>query len=341
MKKDFEVMLSDLESTTVDQALAKKFNNVKNFKGRIEDFINEFLGNFLSPQTKRAYIKDLELFFNFLKSGNQQVVHPKDIEAHHFQVYRDSMIENKLSSATINRRLVAIRSFLKWSVASKYTDHNPLDSVKLPKVTNESPTIAFDDHEVREMINAPDTSNKSGICHRITLVLLFNLGLRRSELAKIKIKDIYQDRGHWVLRIMGKGNKERNLPLSPTIIFEIEHYKKQLADIGNMILNDEDFIIQSRPKGKNTIPTDGSTIFRIVNRYAKLLGINKRVGAHSCRATVISHLLDTQNSPIRDVAIFAGHSNITTTERYDKRRKNLDNSAAYKVDYSDPDKAAS
>ena len=80
---------------------------------------------------------------------------------------------------------------------------------------------------------------------------------------------------------------------------------------------------------------DGSTVYRIIERYAKKCGINKKVGAHSCRATAISHLLDTQKTPIRDVAIFAGHSNITTTERYDKRRENLDNSAAYKINYDD------
>jgi integrase/recombinase XerD len=78
---------------------------------------------------------------------------------------------------------------------------------------------------------------------------------------------------------------------------------------------------------------DGSTIYRVIEKYALSLGINKAVSPHSCRATVISHLLDTQNTAIRDVASFAGHANITTTERYDKRRKNLDKSAAYQVDY--------
>nr|MBA3754841.1 tyrosine-type recombinase/integrase [Nitrosomonas sp.] len=86
---------------------------------------------------------------------------------------------------------------------------------------------------------------------------------------------------------------------------------------------------------KNDIPIDGSTIYRLINKYAKSLGINKRVSPHSCRATVISHLLDTKGRSIRDVASFAGHANITTTERYDKRRGNLDHSAAYSVGFED------
>jgi integrase len=106
----------------------------------------------------------------------------------------------------------------------------------------------------------------------------------------------------------------------------------------------EDYLIQTQPKNKHQLinkqPIDGSTIFRIIQTYKKILGINKRVSPHSCRATVISHLLDTQKTPIRDVAIFAGHSKITTTERYDKRRQGLDDSAAYAVDYTKKKKSA-
>ncbi len=96
----------------------------------------------------------------------------------------------------------------------------------------------------------------------------------------------------------------------------------------------EDYLLQTSLKGKNTKPMDGSTVYRIIEKYAKICGITKKVSPHSCRATAISHLLDTKKTPIRDVAIFAGHSKITTTERYDKRRDNLDNSAAYEVDYN-------
>ena len=104
-------------------------------------------------------------------------------------------------------------------------------------------------------------------------------------------------------------------------------------------MEEDDYLIQSAKKGKNDKPIDGSTIYRVIEKYAKKCGINKKVSPHSCRATAISHLLDTQKTPIRDVAIFAGHSKITTTERYDKRREGLDNSAAYQVDYGKKDSA--
>jgi integrase/recombinase XerD len=312
--------------------LAKKFQEASQKKTNIKDFIQEFLVQFLSPDTKTAYIKDLKFFFDFLNSGNVAITHPKEIESYHFQLYRDHLMERGLSSATINRRLVCIRSFMKWAIAAKLMDHNPLDTVKLPKVQTESPTVAFDDHEVALMISAPDSTTHKGRTHRLVMVLLFHLGLRRSELTHIKMHQFAQDRGHVVLRIHGKGDKVRLVPINKHVQDEIQSYVNSLKN-HDIELGSEDFLLQTEVNKKNSKPMDGSTIFRVIEKYARIVGITKDVSPHSCRATVISHLLDTQNTAIRDVATFAGHANITTTERYDKRRKNLDKSAAYQVDF--------
>lgn len=312
--------------------LARKFQEASEKKSDIKDFIQEFLVQFLSEDTKTAYIKDLKFFFDFLRSGNVHIHHPCEIKSYHFQLYRDHLIERNLASATINRRLVCIRSFIKWAVAARLMEHNPLDTIKLPKVQTESPTVAFDDDEVSRMIDAPDIKTHKGRSHRLIMVLLFNLGLRRSELINIKLFQFFEDRGHMVLRIHGKGDKVRLVPLNAFVQSEIQNYLHHLKDQG-VEMGGEDYLLQTEITRKNDRPMDGSTIYRVIERYAQSLGINKAVSPHSCRATVISHLLDTQLTPIRDVATFAGHANITTTERYDKRRKNLDKSAAYQVNY--------
>jgi integrase/recombinase XerD len=323
---------SDALTLQVNQDLARKFQEASQKKSDIKDFIQEFLVQFLSSDTKTAYIKDLKFFFDFLRSGNVQITHPQEIQSYHFQIYRDHLLERGLSSATINRRLVCIRSFMKWAVAARLITHNPLDTVKLPKVQTESPTVAFDDDEVVQMLNAPDLSNHKGKTHRLIMVMLFHLGLRRAELTSLQMHQVVYDRTHYVLRIQGKGDKLRLIPLNETVYEEIAMYIAHLNDHG-IKLGPNDYLIQTELKTRNTKAMDGSTIFRIINKYAKQLGINKSVSPHSCRATVISHLLDTKQAAIRDVATFAGHSNITTTERYDKRRKNLDKSAAYQVDF--------
>lgn len=316
----------------VNHNLARKFQEASLKKADIADFIREFLVQFLSEDTKIAYVKDLKFFFDFLRSGNVQIAHPSEIKSFHFQLYRDHLMEKGLASATINRRLVCIRSFMKWAIAAKLIEHNPLDTVKLPKVQTESPTVAFDDEEVLRMINSPDPGNHKGRTHRLVMVILFHLGLRRSELTNLKMHQIVDDRGHMTLRIHGKGDKVRLVPLNVVVWEEISLYVASLKDNG-ISLGPEDYLLQTELKLKNDRPMDGSTIYRVIEKYARSLGINKSVSPHSCRATVISHLLDTSHAAIRDVATFAGHSNITTTERYDKRRKNLDKSAAYLVDY--------
>ncbi len=320
-------------SLNYDAKLAEKFKEASKRKVTISDFMTDFIGQFISEQTQKAYLTDLKYFFDFMKSGNVSITHPKQIEGHHFQFYRDKLIEDDYSSATINRKLVAIRSFIKWAMASKLIEYNPLDVVKLPKVQTQAPTLAFEDYEVVQMINSPDKLTKKGAMNRLAMILLFSLGLRRSELTQIKIKDLYQDRGHNVLKIRGKGDKDRHLPIAGPIAIEIQTYIDLLSSQG-ILLEPEDYLLQSSKIGKNNKPMDGSTVYRMIAKYAKECGISKNVSPHSCRATAISHLLDTQKTPIRDVAIFAGHSKITTTERYDKRRESLDNSAAYDVDYT-------
>jgi site-specific recombinase XerD len=320
-------------SLNYNAELAKKFEKASKRKVSITDFMTDFIGQFISEQTQKAYLTDLRFFFEFMKSGNVIITHPNQIEGHHFQFYRDKLIDDKYSSATINRKLVAIRSFIKWAMASKLIDYNPLDVVKLPSVQTQTPTLAFEDYEVVEMINCADMKTKKGAMNRLAMILLFSLGLRRSELTNIQIMHLYHDRGHNVLKIKGKGDKDRHLPISQIIAEEIKQYIGFLESQG-LVLESHDYLLQSSRAGKNEKPMDGSTVYRMIAKYAKECGISKNVSPHSCRATVISHLLDTQKTPIRDVAIFAGHSKITTTERYDKRRESLDNSAAYDVDYT-------
>jgi len=329
---DKKNLIKNTLKVSEENYLVEKFQKAQKKKIQIQDFVDEFIHQFLSNDTKKAYIKDLKSFFNFLQKGHQVIHHPSEIQSYHFQIYRDYLLEKKLTSATINRKLVVIRSFIKWSIAMKLIDHNPLDAIKLPKVQTEKPTVAFDDYEVVQMIQAPDINTHKGRTHRLIMVLLFNLGLRRSELINIKLKMIIKERGHTILSIKGKGNKIRAIPLNESVMKEIEEYLHAFKTNNNQ-LNAEDWLIQTEEKIKNSVPMDGSTIYRIIEKYAKQLGINKAVSPHSCRATVISHLLDTQQASIREVATFAGHSNIATTERYDKRRNNLDHSPAYKVKY--------
>ena len=321
----------------LDHNLAQKFRQLDKDRGDIMSFVEYYVSEFSSLSTRRAYKNDLAQFFEFLASGDVEINHPRMIRDFHYKVYRDQMLEQSKSSATVNRRLVSIRTFMKWCVAKKLIEINPVESIKLPKIQTESPTQAFNDDEVFSMIDYPDVSKFKGSTQRLSFCLLFYLGLRRSELTSIKRKDIRVGRRNMVLTIRGKGSKTRELPLAPIIQNEIRDYLERLS-VFKVELSPEDFLLQSQEKTLSLKPINGSTIYRWVKNTARAVGIIRRLSPHSCRATAISHLLDTRQVPIRDVAIFAGHENVNTTERYDKRRENLDKSAAYEVDYNDEHK---
>lgn len=293
----------------------------------VRELFARFCQNFPSVNTRDAYFKDLWDFYNFV-----QIAEPSQWTAQHFNDYRDALSKNK-SPKTVNRKISTLKSFVEFCMESGIMSYNPIQFLKLPKPSVISPTLAFTDDEVRRLLAVPRTDTYYGNLHSLMLKLMFFLGLRRSELVQIKLSDIQTSRGHVVVTIRGKGGKSRELPVTPELMKSIQDFCKYYKDASGVELSASDYLLQSNTENKNTIPMDPSAAFRAVRKYAKLIGVDRRVGAHSCRATAISHLLDTQKIPIRDVADFAGHSSINTTTLYDKKRKGLDDSAAYKINY--------
>lgn len=293
----------------------------------LPEFVYHFLDNFTSVHTRDAYANDIKSFYAFIQDKKD---FPQNISSQEVVSFRDSI---DASSATVNRRLSSVRSFLSWCVSKGILEHNPAIHVKVPKIATQKPTTAFFDNEAKAMIDAPSKSSFTGVKHRLMLAMLFNLGLRRSELVNIRLRDIQVDRGHTTIVVKGKGGKMRQVPMNDFVKVCFGDYISTYSRYSGTKLNQDDYLFQTEVAVKNVKPMNPGTVYRMVKRYADKLGIDRRVGAHSCRATVISHLLDTQKVPIRDVAIFAGHSDINTTTLYDKKRKGLDDSAAYKVGY--------
>lgn len=297
----------------------------------LKKIIQNFTNEFLSVETKRSYLKDLLLFFEFFKKSHIAFQHPQEVTREHSLLYRDYLIKN-YAPGTVHRRLVALRSFMKWCLYLQLIDNNPLELIKLPRCEVQNPTLALSDSEVQSIFSFITFDSVKNGQQGLVLYFLLQLGLRRSELVSIKIKDFIEDKDHFLLRIYGKGGKIRFIPINNFLQSKMKQYFS-LAESEKFFYSQEDYLFRTSPLVSK--PIHGTTVFRIVERFVKKANISKKIGAHSCRATVISHLLDTQKINIRDVAIFAGHSNIETTQRYDKRRDSLKNSAAYSVDYSD------
>lgn len=299
---------------------------------QIASLVELFVKNYLSENTKIAYANDLEHFFQFCFEVGWKFNHPKDISSIHLREYRDFLLEGVgLSINTVIRKMVAIRGLMTWCFHEGLIEKNPLLNVKLPKSPNMSTTQAFTDIEVRNILDIPNKQSPYGALHYVVLVFLFYLGLRKEELISIKIKDFREERNHYVLWIYGKGGKIRKAPITPAIKNAIESYKT----LSGKIFTPNDYLFQPiRNNYSNRIdkPLHRNTVDWVIKSYSQKAGINKKISPHSCRATVISHLLDNR-IPIREIAIFAGHSSIQTTSIYDKRKEDLDKNPAYKVNY--------
>lgn len=271
----------------------------------------EFLGGQNSDETVRAYKTDLEQF---------QVMAGGLLTREGIILYRDTLIKQGMSPSTVARKMSTVRSYADFLRGQGKLTIDPFAGVKAPKVSVSEPTQAFTDDEVRKMFKAAEKTEPIVTRERdlIVLGLLFYAGLRRSEIANLLFNDIVEMDGQLVLRILGKGGKYRMIPAHP---------KLQELLLGK---------VATPPLWKNNSPTSllqvsTSTIYSIVKKYAKLIGVTRNVSPHSCRATAISQLLENGESP-RNVADFAGHASVNTTiGSYDKKRDGIKNSAAMKL----------
>ncbi len=298
---------------------------------KLTRLVSMFTSNYLSEDTKSGYERDIRYFLKFCYDRGYHFNHPSEIKSSIFQEYRDYMLKKKkYAGATVLRKMVAVRSLLTWCLQEGLIERNPLLNVRLPKVSQISSTLDCTDEEVRRVLCLPNLKKASGSLHFLTLTLLFYLGLRKKEIRFIKLKDIYPKDKYTVLKITGKGDKIREVPLTPFLLSAIEKY----IGLSGRKFNPESYLLQSTRKEllSKERPLHQATIDWIVKNYVKKAGVEKRISPHSCRATTIGNLLD-QKVPIREVAVLVGHESILTTSRYDKRKKSLEKSAAWSVRY--------
>lgn len=283
-----------------------------------------FLLNFTSQNTRISYLADLKCYFEFCKVNNSNKLDMPTVIR-----FRDDCTARGEASASVNRRISTLKSFAKWCHEQGALDRNLIASIRTAKVVQVEPTLALSDEEAYAILNANPGTSFIEVRNTLILSLLLNLGLRRSEIANIKLNSISEYRGESILKIVGKGDKERSIPINAKLRTLIYNYTTSLE----YSLECSDFLIQASPNNKCSKSFNPTSIYRVVTSACKKLGINKRISPHSCRATMISHLLEKGVSP-RHVADLAGHSNInTTTSIYDKKRNAIKDSPVDKVEY--------
>lgn len=287
----------------------------------------EWFANLDNPRTRRAYRIDLQDFMGF--SG---IARPEEfglVTRAHVLAWRKVLEDRALSGATIRRKLAALSSLFEYLCERNAVETNPVKGAKRPKAdSNEGKTPALGDHQARALLDAPDPDTLKGKRDRALLSVLLYHGLRREELCLLKVRDIHARRGVPHLRIHGKGNKLRYLPLHPGSAGRIHTY---LEAAGHGTTPAAPLF---QPVRRNTgagLTADG--VYKVVLDYAARARIGLQgFGVHSLRATAATNALEHE-ADIAKVQEWLGHANIATTRIYDRRKSRPEDSPTFKVTY--------
>ena len=290
--------------------------------------VTEWFANLDNPQTRRAYRADIRDFCFF--TGIERPEQFTEVTRAHVLAWRTELETRCLAGATLRRKLAALASMFDYLLERNALAFNPVDGVKRPKVeSNEGKTPALSDPQARALLEAPPSNTIKGLRDRAILSVLLYHGLRREEVARLRIEDIQERRGIKHLRVHGKGNKIRYLPMHPAALERIYSY---LEMAGHPLNGDEPLFppLRGRLTGVG-LSADG--VYSIVCDYAKAAGVHiPGLGVHGLRATAATNALENK-ADISKVQQWLGHANISTTRLYDRRQSRPEDSPSYKVRY--------
>jgi site-specific recombinase XerD len=294
----------------------------------------EWFANLTNANTRRAYRQDVENFLAF--AGLRHPEQFRTVTRAHVIAWRDQLVGQGLANDTIRRKLAALSSLYAYLCDRNAVLHNPVLGVKRPRSMNrEGVTPALSDHQAWMLLKAPTPGTLKGKRDRAILATLLYHGLRCEELCTLTVGDVHQREGVVHIRVEGKGDKVRYLPLhelAQRLIKEYLDAAKHQDDLKGPLF---------RPVKNNRTKTLAKTLHPtsvyqdIVKRYAQEIGLAEEVPGlcvHSLRATAATNAL-SNNADIAKVQEWLGHADISTTRMYDKRQNRPEDSPTFKVRY--------
>lgn len=252
----------------------------------------------LSQNTAAGYCTDTKKFFEACGKS------PRDITVTDIEDYLASKSET-LAKRSQARLISALRSFFDWLILEGDIRENPCDGVGTPKLGRYLPDV-LSVEEVEAIIESVDLSTWSGLRDRAILEVLYGCGLRVSEAVSLKFTSIFREEGF--IRIVGKGNKERIVPIGDMALEALEAYRDERIEPAH---DCEDFVFLNR-FGK---PLSRVSMFNMVKKQALAAGVTKDISPHTFRHSFATHLIEN-GADLRVVQEMLGHESILTTEVY-------------------------
>lgn len=258
-----------------------------------------------SPHTIDAYLKDLDKLTSFL--SNEQIDW-MDVNLDQLQQFSAGLHDIGIHPRSQARILSGIKSFFHYLVLEEYREDDPSELLEGPKIGFKIPEVLTVE-EIDNIIGAIDLSTQEGQRNRAIVETLYSCGLRVSELCNLKLSDLYLNEGF--IRVQGKGNKQRLVPISPRAIKEITNWMKDRNDQWRIRKEYEDYVFLAR-WGKNI---SRIMVFHLIKELAQKASIEKNISPHTFRHSFATHLLEG-GANLRAIQCMLGHESIATTEIY-------------------------
>ena len=258
----------------------------------------------LQPNSVNAYISDITKFADFI--GNEEELPNATLEQ--MREFLASLTDIGINARSQARLLSAIRSFYQFMKLDGYIEHDNTELLKSPKLAMHLPEV-LSLQEIDDIINVVDLSKNEGQRNRAIIEVLYSCGLRVSELCSLKLSDLYIK--EQFIRVTGKGDKQRLVPISSRAIAELEAYFEDRNRI-NIKPGYEDYIFISERLKK---PLSRIMVFHMIKECVKAAGIEKTVSPHTFRHSFATHLLEG-GANLRVIQAMLGHESISTTEIY-------------------------
>ncbi|HNR72790.1 MAG TPA: site-specific tyrosine recombinase XerD [Cyclobacteriaceae bacterium] len=281
---------------------------MKNWESHIKQFGTYLkLERSLSANSIEAYVRDVEKLAQFI-SLNYSGISPLALTGKHLQAFLQFINELGMSAFSQARILSGLKAFYKYLLFEELIEKDPTALIEGPKLGRKLPdTLEYD--EIEKIFEAIDLSAAEGARNRAMLEVLYSSGLRVSELVELKLANVYFDIGF--LRVIGKGNKERLVPVGRDAMKYLKIYMEEVRVHVPVQKSFESYVFLNRRGRKLT----RVMVFLIIKSLAEKIGLKKTISPHTFRHSFATHLIEG-GADLRAVQEMLGHESITTTEIY-------------------------
>ncbi|MUV02348.1 tyrosine-type recombinase/integrase [Flavobacterium rakeshii] len=256
--------------------------------------------------TLRAYTNDLSDFEKFIKQEDGSIVLEEVVYAH-IRGWIVFLVEQGLSNRSVNRKISSLKSFYKFLLRSKQITANPLQKHKSLK-TEKKVQVPFSEKELQEVYAEVEYSDDfEGVRDRLIIELFYTTGIRRAELIGLKLSSYDKNAG--TLKVLGKRNKERILPVLPCTAELITKYLTERSELENFV--DRDVLILNKRGQK----VSESFVYRLINSYFSVVSVKVKKSPHVLRHTFATHLLNN-GADLNSVKELLGHASLSSTQIY-------------------------